>query len=496
MALLMVIFALLFISKLPKPGECLDLSQAVFQKIEQRYLKNHVIDKKQARDEVECVMYCLENESCASVNFKISGKLKGLCELNNSTLTDISGIRNPEYNHLYKVEKKKEDFVPPTFQPHTAQISDDSRLTGFRLNSSILKKTNVSSKAECISSCIKEPCCRSLNYKESSPQAEASVCEMLHDVIHNTSKQLQENSFYDYIYFKESQKVYNERCTKKGDYDLKFESAQNFTLLDQNVPKMSNMTLMFWMNTLKADEITVFSYRTREGAEEFMLKMKKERIILEVQSLKKYFFIPPINDGYWHHVAVTWSLGIYSVSLDGILVYSGDGLSSGKPLKNDGVFVIESSFSGKLSQLNVWSDLKSATADLDINSTTQSCLTDEVGNVINWRSLKDSYHGCVVGIELISSCKPLRKNPDYDFIMVKPSSIDVNKINLGNISSLEAFTITTWLKHEERTQYDSKSMEYVDYRNANGTKLVSLYFAAEYFILKIIGTFASCVLRK
>lgn len=123
----------------------------------------------------------------------------------------------------------------------------------------------------------------------------------------------------------------------------------------------------------------------------------------------RHFLVPPINDGYWHHVGVTWSLGIYDVSLDDTLVYSGDNLGSGQPLKANGIFVIESSFSGKLSQLNVWSDVLSAATYLDIKSITQSCLNDEVGDVISWSSLQDS-HGGIVVKEQISSCKPLRKS--------------------------------------------------------------------------------------
>lgn len=79
--------------------------------------------------------------------------------------------------------------------------------TGSRLDSSILKMTKVSTKIECILSCVQEPCCRSLNYREKLPQEENSLCEMLHDVSYNTSAELQKNSSYDYVYFTAPLKV-------------------------------------------------------------------------------------------------------------------------------------------------------------------------------------------------------------------------------------------------------------------------------------------------
>ena len=49
-------------------------SQAVFRGKEQKDLANHVIAAKQAATEVECGMHCVADESCVSVNYKISGK--------------------------------------------------------------------------------------------------------------------------------------------------------------------------------------------------------------------------------------------------------------------------------------------------------------------------------------------------------------------------------------------------------------------------------------
>ena len=121
MAFFLEVIALLFISKVLVPGECLTIRQAFFHKHEQRYLKNSIIDGKQAGDELECVMYCVEDESCVSVNFQISGMLKGLCELNNSSLTGTSDTCNPEFNHLYIVKKVRK-MVRKIFQSSQQSI--------------------------------------------------------------------------------------------------------------------------------------------------------------------------------------------------------------------------------------------------------------------------------------------------------------------------------------------------------------------------------------
>ena len=103
--MILSICALIFISKIPQQGLCTE--QAYFQRNEERYLANHVIDTKQADSELECGLYCVADGSCASVNYKTSGISKGRCELNNKTLqeTPDEEMYNPEFTHLQQVSK-------------------------------------------------------------------------------------------------------------------------------------------------------------------------------------------------------------------------------------------------------------------------------------------------------------------------------------------------------------------------------------------------------
>ncbi len=93
---------LLLIPQILQPGEC--SKQVVFRRNKQKYLANHVIATKQAGSENECVMYCVRDGLCSSVNYKTSGIGKGRCELNKKILQetlDVDGsVHDPEFNYL------------------------------------------------------------------------------------------------------------------------------------------------------------------------------------------------------------------------------------------------------------------------------------------------------------------------------------------------------------------------------------------------------------
>lgn len=72
------------------------------------------------------------------------------------------------------------------------------------------------------------------------------------------------------------------------EFDLKFPSKdiKNYILLDNNVPEMSNMTLMFWINTLQAERMTVLSYAVQESVEELRIFLERDKIMLMIHSLQ------------------------------------------------------------------------------------------------------------------------------------------------------------------------------------------------------------------
>ena len=108
MGFLLHVFVLIkFLSVLTQPGQCLT-HQAPFGRKVKTYLANHVIESTQTNNELECAMHCLRHGSCASVNYKVAGIGKGLCELNDKALHETSGRdeeSQPDFNHLYIIKK-------------------------------------------------------------------------------------------------------------------------------------------------------------------------------------------------------------------------------------------------------------------------------------------------------------------------------------------------------------------------------------------------------
>ncbi len=117
----LVCLLVITLSKITQQGEC-SVRQAVFRRNEQKYLENHVLETMRAETELECGIHCVGHRSCASVNYKTSGKDRGLCELNSKTLQEVSDaggsmhMYNLEFNHLYiiKTVRKPQAFLQQT----------------------------------------------------------------------------------------------------------------------------------------------------------------------------------------------------------------------------------------------------------------------------------------------------------------------------------------------------------------------------------------------
>ncbi|KAJ8792663.1 hypothetical protein J1605_019882 [Eschrichtius robustus] len=91
--------------------------------------------------------------------------------------------------------------------------------------------------------------------------------------------------------------------------------------------------------------------------------------VLYVNGKEKITDCPSVNDGSWHHIAITWTSadGAWKVYIDGKLSDGGMGLSVGSPIPGGGALVLgqeqdkkgegfnpAESFVGSISQLNLW----------------------------------------------------------------------------------------------------------------------------------------------
>ena len=98
-------------------------------------------------------------------------------------------------------------------------------ILGFRLDTTVLMIKVVSDKLGCVMECSNEPCCRSINYKISPTLQNEPNCEILHNVVYNTSENaLERSSSYDHVHLANSEKV-REGTSNSIIFNLFTESA-------------------------------------------------------------------------------------------------------------------------------------------------------------------------------------------------------------------------------------------------------------------------------
>jgi hypothetical protein len=79
---------------------------------------------------------------------------------------------------------------------------------GYRLNVAVLNTTVTTDWLACVMECVTEPCCRSINYKNTLNLQNEPNCEMLHNLVYDTSQELLEaNSSYNHVYLNNPPKV-------------------------------------------------------------------------------------------------------------------------------------------------------------------------------------------------------------------------------------------------------------------------------------------------
>ena len=112
-------------------------------------------------------------------------------------------------------------------------------------------------------------------------------------------------------------------------------------------------------------------------------------------------FYTATNDGTWYHICTTWenSAGAWEVYIDGQPFDSGDGLSTGHEIGNDGIFILGQdrddygdgfeqvqSFNGEIYNVNMWNRILPADKILYMST---NC-ADGVGSYLMWRDFVDA----------------------------------------------------------------------------------------------------------
>ena len=101
-------------------GLCME--QAYFHRKAAQYLPDNVIRTTYVRSETECSTFCTREQECLSVNYKVSGMNRGLCQLNNSTIERHYSEKNEDFVYLDKIISVK-NFVFKNLQAYQIQVT-------------------------------------------------------------------------------------------------------------------------------------------------------------------------------------------------------------------------------------------------------------------------------------------------------------------------------------------------------------------------------------
>ncbi|OXB54309.1 hypothetical protein ASZ78_008305 [Callipepla squamata] len=164
------------------------------------------------------------------------------------------------------------------------------------------------------------------------------------------------------------------RCEteQSSGFNLDFEVSgiYGYVMLDGVLPSLGDITCTFWMKSSDTTNYgTPISYAVENGSDNAFLLTDYNGWVLYVNGKERITDCPSVNDGNWHHIAVTWTCmdGAWRVYIDGKLSDGGSGLSVGSKIPGGGALVLgqeqdqkgegfnpAESFVGSISQLNIW----------------------------------------------------------------------------------------------------------------------------------------------
>ncbi|KAJ7417533.1 hypothetical protein WISP_63915 [Willisornis vidua] len=192
------------------------------------------------------------------------------------------------------------------------------------------------------------------------------------------------------------------RCEteQSSGFNLDFEVSgiYGYVMLDGVLPSLGDITCTFWMKSTDTTNYgTPISYAVENGSDNAFLLTDYNGWVLYVNGKEKITDCPSVNDGNWHHIAVTWTCtdGAWKVYIDGKLSDGGSGLSVGSKIPGGGALVLgqeqdqkgegfnpAESFVGSISQLNIWDHVLSPH---QVKSLATSCPEElQKGNVLAW----------------------------------------------------------------------------------------------------------------
>ena len=184
-------------------------------------------------------------------------------------------------------------------------------------------------------------------------------------------------------------------------------AVKSYSEVKKPIPNLSALTLAFWIRTKDTKPGTVISYATKVGniVQDNALALQDYASFNLFVNNQTVFTGIDVNDGQWHHVAVTWESagGTWHAYQDGAKVKSSSTpFQQGEVITGGGVMILgqeqdeigggfnlEENLIGDVSQMNIFEHVLSAN---DIYNLAYSC--DHVkGNVAAWGDFRETLYG-------------------------------------------------------------------------------------------------------
>ena len=194
-----------------------------------------------------------------------------------------------------------------------------------------------------------------------------------------------------------------------SDYDLSFQvrAVKSYSQIKKPIPNLSTFTLAFWIRTKDTNPGTVISYATKVGdiVQDNALTLQDYAAFNLFVNNETVFTGLDVNDGQWHHVAITWESagGTWHAYQDGVkLTSSSTPFQQGQVINGGGVLILgqeqdeigggfntEENFIGDVSQMNIFDYVLSAN---DIYNLVYSSNSNK-GNVVAWGDFREQLYG-------------------------------------------------------------------------------------------------------
>ncbi|KAF2979409.1 hypothetical protein EK904_006478 [Melospiza melodia maxima] len=205
-------------------------------------------------------------------------------------------------------------------------------------------------------------------------------------------------NLFHFIAFLQTDLVSVPKQSSGFNLDFEVSGIYGYVMLDGILPSLGDITCTFWMKSTDTTNYgTPISYAVENGSDNAFLLTDYNGWVLYVNGKEKITDCPSVNDGNWHHIAVTWTCrdGAWKVYIDGKLSDGGSGLSVGSKIPGGGALVLgqeqdqkgegfnpAESFVGSISQLNIWDYVLSPQ---QVESLATSCPEElQKGNVLAW----------------------------------------------------------------------------------------------------------------